>query len=49
MIMDKVTLPDWVGDDWTPEEGQDVKDFETMIIILMKKTNEIVDWINEQS
>ena len=46
--MDKVTLPDWVGDDWTPEEGQDVTDFDTMIIVLMKKTNEIVDWINEQ-
>ena len=30
MIMDKVTLPDWAGDDWTPEEGQDVTDFETI-------------------
>ena len=46
--MDKITLPDWVGDDWEPEAGQEVKDLETMIIILMKKTNEIIDWINKQ-
>ena len=47
--MDKVTLPDWAGDDWTPEEAYKTKDFETMIIITMKKLNEIVEWINEQS
>ena len=47
--MDKVNIPEWAGDDWTPEEGQDVKDSETMIVVLMKKVNEIVEWINEQS
>ena len=48
-LMDKVTLPDWAGDDWTPEEALKTKDFETMIVITMKKLNEIVEWINEQS
>ena len=44
--MDKITLPEWVGDDWTSEDSQDS---ETMIILLTKKLNEIVEWINEQS
>jgi hypothetical protein len=47
--MDKVTLPEWAGDDWTPQSGSETKDLETMIIITMKKVNEIVEWINEQS
>ena len=47
--MDKVNIPEWAGDDWTPEESLKTKDLETMIVILMLKVNEIVDWINEQS
>ena len=45
--MDKITLPDWAGDDWTPQEGMN-EDLETMIIVTQKKINEIVDWINSQ-
>ena len=45
--MDKMTLPDWVGDDWTAPEGMS-EDFETMIIVTQKKLNEIIDWINAQ-
>ena len=45
--MDKITLPDWAGDDWTPKEGLEA-DLETMIIVTQKKLNEIVDWINTQ-
>ena len=47
--MDKITLPEWAGDDWTPEEALKTKDLETMIIIATKKINEIVEWINGQS
>ena len=46
--MDKIDLPDWAGDDWTPEEAFKFKDLETMIIITQKKLNEIIDWINSQ-
>ena len=45
--MDKITLPDWAGDDWTALDVN--KDLETMIIVTMKKLNEIVEWINDQS
>ena len=46
--MDKVKLPEWAGDDWMPQEGGDVEDLETMIIITIKKLNEIIEWINNQ-
>tara|TARA_R110002051_G_scaffold137375_1_gene209830 strand:- start:122 stop:262 length:141 start_codon:yes stop_codon:yes gene_type:complete len=46
--MEKITLPDWAGDDWTSEEALKTKDLETMIIITQKKLNEIIDWINAQ-
>ena len=46
--MEKIDMPNWVGDDWTPKEGSEHKDLETMIIITQKKINEIVDWINSQ-
>ena len=45
--MDKITLPDWAGDDWQVTDGMD-EDLETMIIVNIKKINEIVDWINTQ-
>tara|TARA_Y100000593_G_scaffold34762_1_gene68236 strand:+ start:978 stop:1118 length:141 start_codon:yes stop_codon:yes gene_type:complete len=46
--MEKLNIPDWAGDDWTPESGQDIKDTETMLVLTMKKLNEIIDWINSQ-
>ena len=46
--MDKIDLPDWAGDDWTPRDSVKFKDLETMIIITQKKLNEIIDWINSQ-
>ena len=48
--MDKVKLPDWAEDDsLAPLDGADTKDLETMIIITIKKLNEIIEWINEQN
>ena len=46
--MNKISLPAWAGDDLEVDEGMD-EDLETMIIITIKKVNEIVEWINEQS
>ena len=45
MPIDKIDLPDWAGDDWTPTEGMS-EDLETMIIINRKKINEIIDEVN---
>ena len=44
--MDKVSLPNGM-EDWEAMEGFE-KDPEEMIILLTKKINEIVDWINSQ-
>lgn len=44
--MDKVSLPNGM-EDWEAIEGLE-KDPEEMIILLTKKINEIVDWINSQ-
>jgi len=45
--MDKITLPDWAGDDWEAVVGAE-GDIEEMIIVTQKKINEIIDWINTQ-
>ena len=45
--MDKIVLPDWAGDDWKVIDGMD-EDLETMIVVNIKKLNEIIDWINSQ-
>ena len=47
MAIDKIDLPEWAGDGWSPKEGLE-EDLETMIIITQKKINEIIDWINTQ-
>tara|TARA_Y100001938_G_C7887364_1_gene328084 strand:- start:254 stop:397 length:144 start_codon:yes stop_codon:yes gene_type:complete len=47
MAIDKINLPQWAGDDWSPKEGME-EDLETMVIIAMKKINEVIDWINTQ-
>ena len=44
--MDKVSLPNGM-EDLEPMEGFE-KDHEEMIILLAKKINEIIDWINSQ-
>lgn len=44
--MDKVSLPDGM-ENFEPIEGLE-KDPEEMIILLTKKINEIIDWINSQ-
>ena len=43
--MDKIVLPDNLQDE-TPVNG--LRDNEEMIILLAKKINEIVEWINNQ-
>lgn len=47
MPIDKIDLPEWAGDDWSPEEGME-EELETMIILIQKKLNEIIAWINSQ-
>ena len=44
--MDKVSLPNGM-EDWEAIDGLE-KDPEEMIILLTKKINEIIDWINSQ-
>ena len=44
--MDKISLPNGM-EDWEAIEGLE-KDPGEMIILLTKKINEIVDWINAQ-
>ena len=44
--MDKVSLPNGM-EDLDAMEGFE-KDHEEMIILLTKKINEIIDWINSQ-
>ena len=44
--MDKISLPNGL-EDLDPTEGLE-RDPEEMIILLTKKINEIVDWINTQ-
>ena len=46
--MNRLNIPNWADDDWTPGSGQDVKDIETMLILTMKKLNEVIDHINSQ-
>ena len=46
MPIDKIDLPDWVGDDWTAPEGMS-GDPETQNIINIKKINEIIDEVNK--
>ena len=44
--MDKVSLPNGM-EDWEAIEGLE-REPEEMIILLTKKINEIIDWINSQ-
>ena len=44
--MDKISLPDGI-EELEPIEGIE-REPEEMIILLAKKINEIVDWINSQ-
>ena len=44
--MDKISLPDGL-EDLEATEGLE-RDHEEMIILLTKKINEIIDWINTQ-
>ena len=46
MPLDKIDLPDWAGDDWTPKAGSE-SDTETLVIKAIKKINEIIDEVNK--
>ena len=47
--MEKIDMPDWAGVDWTPIGNTNNMDNEDRIVLLLKKVNEIVDWINSQN
>ena len=46
MPLDKIELPEWAGDDWVAKETFK-EEPEQMIIVAIKKINEIIDEVNK--